>query len=221
MNKNFRGNLPKKVVAIGASSCFGIGDPAGGGFIGRFKSWYEQENLDSHARVYNLGIPGDTIDDICKRISEVDLRCPDLVIIQSGANDCTRSESAAQNCKTSLADFKDNFEKLLNNLNAYTLIYISNYPNNEMYTLPVGDSKYYYKLSDILEYSNAALEIAQKHKIQIVNILEDWLNKDYELFLSDDGLHANANGHEYIFQKLRDKFLSKYDIQINLTKHNV
>jgi len=50
--------LPKKIVALGASDFFGMGDPKEGGFIGRFKKWHEVQ--DRNHFVYNLGIRADT-----------------------------------------------------------------------------------------------------------------------------------------------------------------
>lgn len=206
-------NLPQRIVAIGASSCFGKGDPLGGGFIGRFKEWYENDDESESFFVYNLGIPGDTVGGILKRIKEIEVRRPDLIILQTGCNDCLRKEFRDSPSQTSLSDFKKQLTRLIKRLQKISkVIVVSTYPLDEIRTSPVMWAKHYYLLKDVIEYSNATEVIADKLRVTFIDIMTDWLDKEYNLFLSEDGLHANPNGHEYIFQKLRDRFLNNYSL---------
>lgn len=46
--------IPQRIVAIGTSAFFGVGDPSNGGFIGRFKTWHQQKDI--HNEAYSLGV---------------------------------------------------------------------------------------------------------------------------------------------------------------------
>lgn len=207
--------LPKRIVALGASTCFGTGDPIGGGFVGRFKNWYENASEDIYFRVYNLGIPGNLVEDIENRIDEVEKRKPQLIILQVGCNDCIREGGMEVECKTDIENYIQIFNSLILKLKDIApVIFVSSLPIDETKTKPVKWADHYYLNEDIVYYSKQAIEIAQKHELEVVDILRDWLDKDYNLLLAHDGLHPSENGHEYIFQKLRDKFYNIYKITI-------
>ena len=72
--------FPNNIVAIGASTIYGEGDPVGGGFVTHLKFWHEQSNPKEH-RVFNLGIAAERIVKITKRFfAETSIRNPDLII---------------------------------------------------------------------------------------------------------------------------------------------
>jgi lysophospholipase L1-like esterase len=212
-----RRDLPRKIVAIGASTCFGKGDSLGGGFIGRFKQWYENDDEVGGNSVYNLGIPGDTVVGMLKRIKEVEIRKPQLIILHTGCNDCLREGSREAENRTDIKKYKRTLVNLLKKLKLISkVIIVSTFPVDELRTRPVEWADHYYLNEDIRSYSNVTANIATKLEIPLIDIMNDWLDKEYVLFLYSDGLHANANGHEYIFLKLRDKFLSSNNLNINL-----
>ncbi len=207
--------LPKRIVALGASTCFGTGDTLGGGFVGRFKNWYENASEDIYFRVYNLGIPGDLVEDIKNRIDEVEKRRPQLIILQVGCNDCIREGGFQAECKTDIENYIKIFKSLIFNLKLIApVIFVSSLPIDETKTKPVKWADHYYLNEDVVNYSKYAIEIAKKYKLEVVDIFHDWLDKDYDLLLAEDGLHPSENGHEYIFQKLRDRFYKIYKISI-------
>lgn len=88
----------KTLVAIGDSLVEGEGDELKlGGWVGRVGQKLTP-NLGHQAkgwRYYNLGIGGDTIRDVHKRLGEVMARDPDVVIVGCGANDVVGGDKQA------------------------------------------------------------------------------------------------------------------------------
>ena len=85
--------IPKRIVAFGSSSVHGTGDSESGGFINRFRLWHESENPKN--KVYNLGIWGETTDQLIARIvDEAVARRPHLILIYPGFNDIRREGSS-------------------------------------------------------------------------------------------------------------------------------
>lgn len=99
--------IPRKIVAVGASDFFGMGDAGQGGFLGRFKQWHEQQSDKNF--FYNLGVRGETTTQMIRRLTVESLpRKPDLLLLTAGSNDIRRVGSKTSAVKTSDDDFKAN-----------------------------------------------------------------------------------------------------------------
>lgn len=207
--------LPHKIVAFGSSSLAGVGDPENGGFMRRLKKWHEAN--DFRNLLYNLGISGDTTTQMVKRIKEeAILRKPGLIIIASGLNDTRRVGSKDAPKATSITDFKKNINELIKvGKNICDVVFISVYPIDDSKTAPLlyWSKDYYYFNSSASEYSQYVKEICKNEKIPYCDVFDEWMQWDYKKWLKEDGLHANAVGHERIYTVLKD-FLS------NLYKEN-
>ncbi len=82
--------IPNRIVFLGGSNVYGMGDPTGAGFVGRFRAWYEPR--DPSNRVFNLGIDGNTTNDMLSQCAEeTSRRDPDLIVIYPGMNDARRT----------------------------------------------------------------------------------------------------------------------------------
>ncbi len=198
--------IPNRVVAIGSSSLFGVGDSDGGGFIGRLKKWHE--GIDIRNSVYNLGIPGDTTTGMLKRFSEVSIRKPNLILISSGLNDTRRIGKKNAPNTTPLPAFRNNIKALISEAREIAdLVFISVYPIDEERTAPLTywKKEYYYLFNDAKEYEAATKEICKQSNIAYVDNFSEWMAGDYKNWLFEDGLHANAQGHEKIFQGLKQR----------------
>lgn len=208
--------LPKTIVFLGASTCFGIGDPIGGGFAGRFKTWYENAAEEQEIyKVYNLGIPGDGINDMLDRISEVQKRKPGLVILHPGCNDIMREFGLQADFKTGYEIYSSSLDELLVEIQKLSnIIVISQLPIDQLRTTPVYWAEHYYQESDVIRLAKLTGSKCRELGISYIDLFSDWESKEYKLFLSEDGLHPNENGHEYIFQKIRDRFYKMYNIHI-------
>ncbi|HSW88796.1 MAG TPA: GDSL-type esterase/lipase family protein [Candidatus Saccharimonadales bacterium] len=206
--------LPKKIVAIGSSTLFGRVDPQGGGYIGRLRSWHEEN--DPHNAVFNLGISGETTADMLKRlVSEAIIRNPNLIILTSGSNDTRRIGSKNSPVNTSLEQFRKNINEMIRQAKQIApIVFVSIYPINESNTAPLRywHDTYYYLLQDAIEYAQAVKEICNDNNIPYLDIFNKWLKEDYFEYLFEDGLHANAKGHEIIFNSLKLFLQSLYEI---------
>lgn len=200
--------LPKTIVAIGTSTLYGRVDPQGGGYIGRLRRWHEKN--DPHNAVFNLGISGETTDEILERlIPECKIRKPDLIILTSGSNDTRRIGSKNNPVTTSIQQFKKNVNLMIEQAKSLAPIMMTSiYPINEKQTVPLKywHETHYYLLQDAIIYAQAARDICNNRHIPYLDIFNQWMKKDYYDLLFEDGLHANSKGHEMIFQQLK-KFL--------------
>lgn len=196
--------LPKRIVAFGSSSLYGRVDPEGGGYIGRLRRWHESEDI--HNAVFNLGISGDTTTGILKRlVSEASVRRPNLILITTGLNDTRRVGSKNASITTPVKQFKKNVEELITQARSLAkVIFISVYPIDDRRTTPLIGTDYYYLLKDAKEYAKITKRICKSGRIPYLDIFNEWLKIDYLPYLYEDGLHANARGHQEIFHRLKN-----------------
>jgi len=202
--------VPKKIVAIGASSCEGKVDIEGGGFVGRLKRWHE--SIDQHNSVYNLGISGDTTPGMIKRLAvEAPPRRPDLILIQCGINDVIREGSKTAQTRYSFEDIRESITLLITYARAMApVVFVSVYPIDESRTTPCSWRPINYLLADAREHARITKEVCGQLKIPYVDIFDAWIAGDYLPYLHTDGLHANSTGHERIFRAIQQKLLSVY-----------
>lgn len=205
--------LPKRIIALGASSVFGRVDPVGGGFIGRLKTWHEKKSPMYNA-VYNLGIESETIRDIIERLDkEVPQRKPDAILFSLGSNDSRRVGSKQASPTTSLAAFTQQVITLIKKAQKYTknIIVVGAYPINDVLTQPLIKTDFYYSLSDLLPYIKETKSICKNMHIPYLDMYRILTRtKNYQKFLYKDGLHCNELGHEKIFKELRKMLIKLY-----------
>jgi len=203
--------IPNRILAFGASTCEGKGDPVGGGFVGRLKTWREIADYQQNY-VYNLGISGNTSSDVLKRFfGEAKPRHPDLIIFQFGGNDIRREGSARSEIKISLSDYVKNLTELI--LQAKQLsqvLFISSIPIDDSKTQPIGWVPYYYAQADVATYAAKLQQICAEQQVPYLDIFNDWLKLDYSKYLHADGLHPSVLGHQVIFDQLKAKLLELY-----------
>ena len=203
-------NIPKSIVVFGSSSAYGKNDIEGGGFAGRLRRWHEE--VDIQNKTYNLGIPGAGVDLLLDRMEmECRHRNPDLIILQLGSNDARREATPDNDTVTSLDVFQDKFTTLIEQLrNIAPTLVISSYPFDESRTTPVSWRDVYFFLDDVADYAQEMKNITLRAGLHYLDIFGDWSNMDdyVDRYISDDGLHANSQGHEFIFEKIRDEILS-------------
>jgi lysophospholipase L1-like esterase len=61
---------------------------------------------------------------------------------------------------------------------------------------------------DLTVYAVIVKKVCEEENIPYMDLYNEWLGKNYEQFLSLDGVHINTKGHEMIFEKLKE-FLEK------------
>ena len=89
---------------------------------------------------------------------------------------------------------------------------VSAYPINEELTTPVSWRDVYFFAEDVAHYAKGTKDETLRAGLDYIDVYSDWeaMGDDRQKFMSDDGLHANSEGHEYIFEKVRDAILAQY-----------
>lgn len=184
------------IVFIGSSSVYGEADMKEGGYVNRIHKWVANKQLP--IKIYNLGIPGESTDDLLNRAPiELAHRKPSLVVIHIGTNDAALATKGGTS-DVPLAEFEKNSHKLITMAKQYAQEVLVLTPS------PVDDKKnphlfgtYFYN-QDVKKYAHRLVEICTEEKVPCINLHEKFSKLFIKRYLHDDGLHLNANGHEYV-----------------------
>lgn len=184
---------------FGASSTWGAWDLEKGGWVNRLRLFID--NKDLGIAVYNLGVSGDTTEDLLRRFDvEAEARKPDMIIFSIGDNDAKANASGEY--AASLEQFEKNISSLIQKGKMYTdkILFLGIKRVDENKTTPVlWDSDAWYRNKDIEIYDAKFRECVVAHGAAYMNIA-DVITTD-DLF---DGLHPNARGHEKIFHVVKN-----------------
>lgn len=204
-----------QILIFGASSTHGNGDELGG-WAHRIRLHVIKKTMDDpdkyHGNVFNLGVPGDSAEDVLNRIEpEIKARLfyPETIILLSvGTND---SRIKYDNKKAFFTDkaFEENQDKLIKIVKKYTnkILFVGLTPVDEKITDPWYDCSY---LNERIEkFNNIIKSVCREHNVEYLDLYNQFILKDY-LKNIYDGLHPNSSGHKKIFdlvQPFVDKFL--------------
>jgi len=194
----------KTICVFGDSIAWGAWDTEKGGWVERLKLhlWSVHEDFE----VYNLGISGDTTENLLKRFNvETEARKPDIVIFAMGVNDDIVKKSDG-NHLVEIDQFEKNMKELVGKAQKFTndIIFLGLQKVDETKTAPIPwQPDYFYYNKDIQEYDKKLQEITEKESVHRLPMFDLLQIEDLE-----DGLHPNAIGHQKIFEKVRD-FLSE------------
>lgn len=205
--------MPKRIVIFGSSSIYGTADAECGGFVNRFRLWYE--SVDARHRVYNLGIWGEQTRGLIDRLaSEATRRRPHLIMIYPGFNDIRREGSADSPNAVSLSEFREMMTELLTIAQAITeTVIVTGYPFDEARTTPYAKTDSYYLLRDAEAYTNALVAVANARRAKVLDFFASQRKDDANQVLATDGLHRNARGHELLFRATQQFFRETYKIE--------
>jgi lysophospholipase L1-like esterase len=192
-----------RICIFGASTTYGTGDLKSGGWVDRLKNYLAQQNYQN--QVYNLGISGATSEMLLERMEcEAKPRRPNVVIVGLGGND----SSYRQNLGKRFVEpdkFKNNLNKVFEIAGKYTdkIIFLGTYAMDENKTCPVEwNEDVYYKNKDLEEYNSMVEDFCNGNNINFINIY----NLDFTKNLID-GVHVDSEGHEKIFQKVKEELI--------------
>jgi lysophospholipase L1-like esterase len=197
-----------RICIWGDSITWGASDIEKGGWVNRLRLYADNE-LSEDISVYNLGISGDTTDDLILRFeAECKAREPEIIIFAIGINDSyyLRDES---NPKVSLQRFRNNLQKLIDVSKKYSkqIIFIGLTPVDESKTMPIPwDADIYYDNEMIKGYDLELKNVAQANSARYLHM--------FDLITSDeleDGLHPNSMGHEKMFKSVKDFCFNRFE----------
>jgi len=185
-----------KICVFGDSIAYGAYDPVNGGWVTLLRNYLE-EKYEGEVLTYNLGVCGETSEDLVKRFkNEAVIRKPDLIVFAIGANDVKHQK----NIEVPFNLFKENIDLLVTQAREMTnkIVFLGITPVDEKFTTPRNKPPYNFRENkDINQLNKILKEICLEEKLIFVPI-EGMLVDDL-----DDGLHPNTNGHKKIFGIVR------------------
>src|SRR4030042_1024853 len=209
-----------RILVFGDSITYGAWDKEGG-WVNRLRKFMDEKNLPELSKsgfyclVYNLGVSGNTTEDLLQRFeSEINDRLMEgdetIIILSIGIND-SQFNPSSNNFKIPPQKFQDNIKKLLNAAREISskIIFVGLTPVDEKITTSWYTDECY-KNEYIQKYDEIIKSACKENKIYFVEIFNDFMESNYNKLL-EDGLHPNSEGHKKIFEIVRD-FLSKNSI---------
>ncbi len=190
--------MSKKICIFGDSIAQGYYDLEKGGWANRLNLFSLRKDEDKP--IFNLGISGDTSFDLLERIeNEVKLRKVKVIIFSIGVNDAGIENGES---RIEIKIFRKNIEAIFKISEKFTseIVFLGCLDVDEKYSTPVewNENLYYYN-KELKKYDTAIKIFCQEKNIIFIPI--QGLLKKNELF---DGVHPNAQGHEKIFQKVKN-----------------
>ena len=193
----------KNICIFGDSITYGAWDIEGG-WADRLRRSLHAQTLQSRFAeyywVYNLGIPGDTSDDLLERYRvECEAREPNSIIFAIGSNDSSCMVGAIEN-RVPIERYRTNMLKLLRDTKkrADRVVCVGLTPVDEKHTTP---------FDGVCTFSNEQVKLYDT-ELKNVCIEENILMVDvWSLFnpVNDlsDGLHPNDRGHKKIHDAVK------------------
>lgn len=208
-----------QILVFGDSIAYGAWDKEGG-WVSRLRKFIDEKNLtdpDFECLIYNLGVSGDTTEDLLERFEfeleqRLDEEMETILIFSIGVND-SQFVKSKNSIKIPQEKFRANLEELITAAKKYSskIIFVGLWPVNEEKTNPVSwDEDKFYKNDSIRNYSNVIKTICEKNQVHFIDLFGLLLKEDYKKLL-EDGLHPNSQGHQKFFEIIRD-FLAENKI---------
>ena len=177
----------------------------------------ELKNPEFDYSVYNLGISGDTSNDLLERFEfEIKQRLHKedeiILIFAIGINDSQFIYS-----KNNFSVLADKFQRNIKQCISFSgkisnkTVFIGLTPVDKSKTLPIPwDADKSYENKYISNYNNIIKSICREKQIYFLDMFKEFKKTDYKELL-EDGLHPNSEGHQKMFEIVRD-FLIKEGI---------
>jgi lysophospholipase L1-like esterase len=201
----------KGILCFGDSITFGRGEMPSTGWVGRLKNYYESQ--DFYNCVFNLGIPGNTSEDLLERFdveakARVIYRRPDseyIMTISIGTNDMG-GKGSPEAVIISPKKFRKNTLSLIKKARKYVqkVVFIGTIPVDESKS-PVGT--FYFTNKKQEEYNQIVKDCCEKENVLFLDLYSKWIKRDYLNLLYDD-VHPNAKGYGLMYEQIKE-FLIK------------
>lgn len=202
-----------QILIFGDSIAHGAWDIEGG-WVQRLKKEIDKKIISSglqfYCDVYNLSIDGDVARGVLERFeNETKKRLLEeetVFIFAVGINDSCFIKNTEE-FLTPLKNFRNNVQKLISGAKKFSnkIIFIGLTPVDEEKTNPyfastTGKS---YKNEFIKKYDEIIKSVCAENKISFIEIFEKFNKENYKNLL-EDGLHPNTQGHEKIFEIVKN-----------------
>jgi len=199
--------METRISIFGDSITWGAWDPENGGWVTQLRRYFET-NENYEVDVYNLGVSGDTTNDLLIRFNTGCLarnRHPQTIIFAIGIND-SQYINATDNPRTPIEKFQNNLVELINQAKNFSekILFIGLTKIDEAKTMPVPWSpEKFYSNDNVAKYNSVIKKISGEYNLPFIDLLD--LLETNEL---EDGLHPNSDGHKKMFLKVKEFLLS-------------
>lgn len=203
-----------RILVFGDSITQGFNDEVSGGWCNRLVVEVMRQEVSSKGEydrsVVNLGISGDTTTDLLKRIkSETEARISkyetsthDVVILMIGVND-TQYDMDTLQVKMDLDETKQNLLEILAILKEFNVktVFVGAAPVYEPRIQPMTwKPTHGYSNTLISERNTLIKRVAEENSCSFVDMSGVYERQEAEVL--PDGIHPNAQGHEYIYKQV-------------------
>ena len=167
--------------------------------------------------VYNLGVDGDNTENLLERLKletrhRLDENEEAAFIFEIGVND-SQFVHSQNSLRVPLEKFKNNIQSLINIAKRFSqkIIFAGLTPVDEPKTTPIPwNADKSYKNEYIQQYNDIIRTACEENNLFFIEIFERLKILDYKN-LFEDGLHPNSQGHQKIFEIIKE-FLIKNKI---------
>jgi lysophospholipase L1-like esterase len=190
------------ITVSGDSITFGAGDSLDRGWCGRLKKYFESKG--GHHYLYNLGICGNTTEDILERFDvEAKARVTfkreqdeNVILFSVGINDSKILIEEKTN-RMKIDAFSKNIKTLIDKAKSYTpkIAFIGLTPVEEDKTARTNER--------VKEFNDSIKEICQQNDVLFFDMFEEFSKLDYKKLLSD-GLHPSPEGYQKMYELIKD-----------------
>jgi lysophospholipase L1-like esterase len=211
-------NIKKITIYLfGDSITRGSFDTEMGGWVERLKTQANTKsvanNLQPIITVFNLGIGGDTTEDLLKRFKfETEQRLvqggDSYFVFSFGTNDAAIL-AKTQQFEVPKDQYEKNIRQAIQEAQTFSqnIVFLTSPPVVEEIAKNmslVGKSR---TNSDIEDYNKSLTEICAQEKIELIDIYSSFTNYgNYKELFINDGIHPNSQGHELIFEVVSKYF---------------
>lgn len=191
-----------QIFAFGDSITYGSWDGEGG-WVDRLKRvayQYIENNPEEWVEIYNLGIPGNTTDDLLKRFQleteqRINSKDEHVFIFGLGANDAAYIVENKE-FNVGVDDFKRNLRTVLQQATNFggKVIFLTITPVIEVGTENQSDGKIR-KNEFVGKYNEVIKDLGVEQGVVVLDVNSSFSLYGPDKFICDDGLHPNSDGH--------------------------
>ncbi len=203
-----------RILVFGDSLVYGAWDLEKGGWVNRLRLFLDKENVSDsefYYPVYNLGVSGDTSNDVLRRFeleTKNRLREEMIFIFGIGTNDSAWIHSKNE-FWVPPKEFEGNIRKLIKLAQNFSskIVFVGLISVDETKTTPISwNTDIFYKNEYIKKYDELLEKICNEEKVGYIKLFGK-IPKE----LLEDGCHPNSEGHKRIFEIIKN-FLVEHKI---------
>ncbi|GGF26541.1 hypothetical protein GCM10010954_26990 [Halobacillus andaensis] len=208
-SKNASSDETEKMIALGDSLTYGIGDESGHGYVENMEKLLK-ENKEADIKVENYGIPDQQTDGLLKQVNQTDVKSDlgnaDYFILFIGTNDLIESnggdltEINEEKIEVGKADYEQNLEEIIEVIRGENedapILFLGLYN-------PYPDSEEIEE--EVVEWNDNSQTIVDDYdRIKFISTNDLFKEKSSEYF--SDALHPNKKGYDLITEKIVEEY---------------